>query len=193
MILPYLDETIASPDGIACRVLDSARVDFTNAAQGRKAALTLVCRAEGGENIETKNKEGLVESVYVAKAGDAIFVNLHNRADTWVPGNTDGTRWQFAGITEHGYEVSGRDSESGGILLKSTKTAALLHEAVQEPTCVKNAWGEGNHAFLYKGATLKLEGDRVTGIDKHAFDNTWEITTPAQPPATKARAAFKPK
>jgi hypothetical protein len=109
MILPCTEETIASPDGIACKVLDSSRVDFSHAAKGRKSAKTLIKEAEGGETIETKNKVGLVESTYTAKAGDAIFVNINNPTDVYVPGNADGTRWQFSELTSKGYETVGKD------------------------------------------------------------------------------------
>lgn len=179
MQIPYSDETITSPDGIACAVLDVTRVDFSAAALGRKTALTLVRCAVGGEHIETKNSEGKIESVYTAQAGDAIFINLHNIDDMYVPGNGDGTRWQFRELTSKGYDLVGEDNINGGTLIKSNKTAELLHEVIRKPTCIKDAWGAGQHVFLYKGATLKLENGRVTGIDKEAFDNTWEITKDA--------------
>jgi len=179
MSLPYLDETITSPNGINCRVLDVEQVDFTTAVQGRKSALTLVRCAMGGEHIETRNSQGKIESVYTARAGDAIFINLHNLDDMYVPSNGDGTRWQFGELASKGYDIVGDDTINGGTLIKSNKTADLLHEAITQPTCIKDAWGQGQHAFLYAGATLKRDGGRITGIDKEAFDNTWEIITPA--------------
>jgi hypothetical protein len=178
MPLPYTTETISSPDNIVCKVLDTKAVNFSAASEGRKATETLVRRAEGGEPIVTKNKEGKVESVYTAQAGDAIFINLHNPDDGYVPGNADGSRWQFKDLTSKGYEITGDDQERGGVLVKSTTMSKLLHEIVEEPTCVKNAWGEGQHQFLFAGATLKLNNNgSVTGIDKAAFDATWEITS----------------
>lgn len=182
MRLPYTDETITSPDGIACRVLDVAQLDFSAAALGRKSALTLVRCAAGGEEIETKNSQGQIESVYTARAGDAIFINLHNLDDMYVPANADGTRWQFRDLASKGYDIVGDDDINGGTLIKGNKTAELLHEAIDAPTCIKDAWGQGQHAFLYAGATLKREGGRVTGIDKEAFDNTWEIIKDAPLP-----------
>src|SRR5690606_4184328 len=158
MDLPYKDETISSPDGIACKVLDTACVDFSAAAEGRKSAETLVRCAEGGERIETRNGDK-VESVYIARKGDAIFVNLHDEHSVYGPGNPDGTRWQFAELARKGYEITGDDPERGGVRVKSTAVAKLLHEAVREPTCIKNAWGEGQHQFLFAGATLK-RGDK---------------------------------
>lgn len=152
--------------------------------EGRKATETLVRRAEGGERIETKNSEKKVESVYIAQTGDAIFINLHNPDDVYVPGDADGSRWQFKDLEKKGYEITRDDQENGGVLVKSTKTAKLLHEVIQEPTCIKDAWGAGQHQFLFAGATLK-QGDngRITGIDKEAFDATWEITSSPSSPS----------
>lgn len=178
MQLPYTTEMVSSPDGIICKVLDSKAVGFANAVEGRKATETLVRRADGGEAIETKNGQGKVESVYTAKTGDAIFINLHNPADMYVPGNPDGSRWQFKDLTSKGYEITGDDQERGGVRVKSTAMSKLLHEAIEEPTCIKNAWGEGQHQFLFAGATLKLNNNgTISGIDKTAFDATWEMTS----------------
>ncbi len=175
MSLPYVSEKIESPDGVLCQVLDSARVDFSAAAEGRKKAETLVREARGGEEIVTRNKSGQVESIYTAKPGDAIFINLHNPDDVYVPGNADGTRWQFSELAERGYEVTAREAD-GAVRVKSAVYAPLLPEAVEKPTCIKDAWGAGQHQFLYPGATLKGNGPgRVTGIDKTAFDATWEV------------------
>ena len=182
MALTYTAETIDSPDGIPCKVLDIGSIDFNYAIMGRKSAETLVRKAEGGERIETKNSDKIVESVYIAEPGDAIFINLHNPNDMYVPGNPDGSRWKFNELTSKGYEIVGEDQDRGGVLVKSTAQSKLLHEAVKEPTCVKDAWGKGQHQFLFEGATLKQgENGRVTGIDKEAFDNTWEIISPSKP------------
>ncbi len=179
-MLSYTGETIINDDGVECAVLDKSSVDFTGAAEGRKTAETLVRRAEGGEEIHTRNSEGQIESTYVAKEGDAIFINLHNFDDIYVPGNDDGSRWQFSELEQRGYEIVGDDQENGGVRVKNTQTSRILHEVIDRPTCIKDSWGEGAHAFLYEGATLKDNGGgRVTGIDKEAFDNTWEITKAA--------------
>ena len=55
-----------------------------------------------------------------------------------------------------------------------------MPEIIIIPTCIKDAWGVGAHQFLFKGATLKkdLKSGKVTGIDKFAFDETWEIIEP---------------
>ena len=53
----------------------------------------------------------------------------------------------------------------------------MLFDVIKEPTCIKNAWGEGQHQFLYEGAVLKkdLKTQKITGIDKEAFKKTWMI------------------
>lgn len=192
MGLPYTGETLANPEGKVCPVLDPSRVDFSNAVLGRKKTETLVRRAKGGELIETRNKEGQVETTYTTKPGDAIFVNLHDEKDTYCPGNADNTRWQFDDFLTKGYEVTAGSIEGGAVKVKSTAAAKILPEAVAEDLCVKDAWGPGQHQFLYKGATLKLGGNGVvTGIDKSAFDATWEVMGQKQKPAA-APPARKP-
>lgn len=183
MVLKYNAETIVNPAGVACRVLDTVSLNFDGAVDARKSAPTLVRCAQGGERIETKNSAGEIESVYVATQGDAIFVNLHNTDDMYVPGNSDGSRWKFQDLAAKGYEVTGEDQEKGGVLIKSVNTARVLHEIIKEPTCIKDAWGAGQHQFLFPGASLKVDQGRVTGIDKEAFDATWEILTPKAPAA----------
>jgi hypothetical protein len=176
MQLSYTRGVLISPDSITCQILNTAQIDFSNAALARKSAETLVRRAEGGERIITKSTAGRIEHIYTAKAGDAIFINLHNPTDTYVPGNADGTRWQFQELEQKGYVITGDDPVNGGIRIKSTETFKILHEVVEKPTCIKNAWGVGQHIFLFAGASLKLHANgHVSGIDKSAFDNTWEM------------------
>lgn len=182
MDLPYLNETIDSPDGIPCAVLDGARVDFTLAVQGRKRAETLVRRAMGGESIVTRsNKDGKIESTYTACKGDAIFINLNNPDDIYVPGNPDGTRWKFSELKTRGYRVVARTPD--GVRVKVAQSFPILHEVVKVPTCIKDAWGKGKHQFIFEGASLKLnDNGNITSIDKTAFDATWETLTPPAGP-----------
>jgi len=189
MSLPFTAEKIKNPDnGESYRVLDVSHVDFSAAITGRKSAETLVRRAAEGERIETRNTAGKLETTYVTKAGDAIFTNLHDAADVYVPGNPDGTRWKFDQLQEKGYEITAGSLKSGEVRVRSAETFKILHEAVEENTCIKNAWGEGQHQFLYKGATLKLNNNGlITGIDKSAFDGTWEVIKRA------AKSGVQPK
>lgn len=192
MKLPHTGEIQKSDDGIACEVIDTSKVDFSGAQLGRKSAETLVRLAHGGEEIVTRNKEGKIENSYVAKAGDAIFINLHNMNDMYVPGNPDGSRWQFQDLEKKGYVIVGDDHENGGIRVKNGQSFKILHEAVEKPSCIKDAWGPGQHQFLFPGATLKLnDNGSVTGIDQSAFGTpgspgTWEIlSAPSAAPAAQ--------
>lgn len=184
MKLSYTTEKIVSPDGIECAVLDTKKIDFDQAVKGRKSAETLVREAKGGEKIQTKNTKGEIESEYIAKKGDAIFINLHNSNDIYVPGNPDGTRWQYSELPEKGYIIVAETKD--GVRMKNGTEFSILHEAIEKPACIKNAWGPEQHQFLFKGATLKLnENGSITGIDKSAFDKTWEVVLKKQTKTAK--------
>jgi len=158
MDLLYTGEFIKNGNGIECEVLDVSKLDFSNAPVGRKNKKALVIKAKCGEKIETINALGLVESVFTASAGDAIFCN--SEKDRYVPRNSDGSAWKFDEITSYDYAKS-----------------KLLIECIKKPTCIKNVWGEKAHQFLFNGATLKQDGKtgKVTGIEKEAFDTTWQV------------------
>lgn len=178
MMLNYMNETILNEDGIQCQVLDTTAIDFSESKLGRKSAETIVLKANGGEKINTINSSGYVESTYIANPGDAIFYN--NERDIYVPRDSNGVAWQFDNIQSYGYEISESQFTQGSniaIKVKSTKTAKILPEIISKPTCIKDAWGKGQHQFLFEGATLKqdLDTGKVTGIDKDAFNKTWEI------------------
>lgn len=154
-------------------VLDAENVSFDNAVYGIKSKTTKVVCAKGGEKIVTRNKEGKVESVTVAEKGDAIFCN--SETDVYIPHNSDGSSWKFNNIESYGYDIVSQDNNS--VVIRSNNKALLLVGAVDRNTCIKDAWGEGQHQFLYKGATLKkdLNTGKVTGIDKDAFEATWAV------------------
>ncbi|MBQ9659460.1 MAG: hypothetical protein IJV31_12005 [Clostridia bacterium] len=65
------------------------------------------------------------------------------------------------------------------VVIESTQTFQIFHEAVKVPTVILNAFGDEEHQFLLKGATLKFALSNgsvvITGIDKDAFDKTWEV------------------
>ena len=178
MELKYTSEIIKSPDGIDCKVLDTSSVDFSKALEGRKSKETIILKANGNEKIDTINSEGKIESTYITNPGEAIFYN--NEKDIYVPRDSDGNAWKFDKITEYGYEITQEPyqfNSNTAIKVKSTNKAKVLPEIIVIPTCIKDAWGEGAHQFLFEGATLKKDpsNGKVTGIDKEAFDQTWEI------------------
>ncbi len=183
MPLPYLCETVLSPDGVPCTVLDTLRVDFSVAARGRKRAHTLVREAKGGEEIVTRTALGQIETVYVARQGDAIFCNIHNPDDMYVPGHADGTRWKFSELTARGCDVVETCPDKGVVVIRTPAVAQILPRAVDRPTCIRDVWGQGAHQFLYPGATLKRNGGgQIAGIAKDAFEATWEILDPHPEP-----------
>lgn len=177
-MLHYTDEFICNENGIKCRVLDISKLDFSMAYVGRKKTETMIIKANGNEKIETVNSAGLTESTYITTAGDAIFAN--SEEDIYVPRDSSGKAWQFDLIESYGYEIVSNEFSHNGnkaVKVKSTKLAYLLPEIILMPTCIKDAWGQGSHQFLFEGATLKkdMENGRITGIEKGAFDETWEI------------------
>lgn len=178
MEVSYLNEYIKNKDEVICHVIDVDNIDFTDAYIGRKKTETTVLRANGGELIETVNAEGQVESFYEAKEGDAIFYN--NDHDIYVPRDANGEPWKFGHFLEYGYELVKDEYHLGSnisCVVRSTKESRLLPNVILEPSVIKNAFGEGNHQFLFPGATLKqdIETGRVTGIDGCAFKETWEV------------------
>jgi len=166
-------ETIKNENGIDCEVLDIDKLNFTNAKIGIKNSFTKVLKASSGEKIITKNKEGLIEAVYVASENDAIFVN--SIIDKYVPRDDCGNTFKYDEIEKYGYEVVEKNKDF--CIVKSNNKALLLVEEIKKPTCIKNAWGEGSHQFLFEGATLKkdFKTGKITGIEKDAFLNTWVI------------------
>lgn len=155
------------------KVLDVDKLDFSCAVYGIKKTITKIIKANGGEIIETKNKNGEIESVTVAEFGDAIFCN--NQDDKYIPRDSLGNAWKFDKIESYGYRIV--ETGENCMYIQSNNKALCLVEAINQPTCILNAWGEGNHQFLYSGATLKkdLKTNIVTGIDKSAFDSTWQV------------------
>jgi hypothetical protein len=173
----YTGEIIESPDGIRCAVLDTSKIDFANAALARKTLQTLIINATGGEKIQTRTQKGKAEGIpYFAEKGDAIFVNLDNAADTYIPGSNDGNRWKFSELKNRGYVPSKIQTDPRGTLFENPDAFRVIPRAVKKPSVIKDAWGNGKHQFLFEGASLKLNHNgSVTGIDEFAFKNTWTI------------------
>ncbi len=73
--------------------------------------------------------------------------------DIYVPGNPDGTRMQFNDLKQNGYEIVSQDFDNKGFRVKSTQLSKVLVGVVDEHICIKDAWGENQHQFLYPGAT----------------------------------------
>lgn len=171
--LPYLNQTVLSPDKTPCKVLNVMLLSFAKAPIGRKSSTTLVKRAQHNEKIVTYNNNGQIESVAYSNKGDAIFEN--SPTDRYIPRDSDGNPFKFECVEKYGYQIT--EQGSNYCLVKSKKYAKLLVGCIKEPTCILNAFGTGSHQFLFEGATLKqdISSGKVTGIDKQAFETTWEI------------------
>ena len=175
-------ETVRHSDGVDYAVIDTSRVDFESEAAtfGKKTKPTLVRVAKAGEEIIT-SPGAVEESRTVAKGGEMIFVNRlpNGKEDAFIPRDGSGVA-NGQQVLDQRYELVGGDVNGEGALFRPKGAPSrLLHEVVDRPTVIKDAWGPGQHQFLDKGATLKTENGRVTGIDKAAFDETWNITDQA--------------
>jgi len=177
--LPYTDEIIES-EGKTYKVIDTAKLEFLTAKVGVKSKLTKVYCAKGGEKIETTNEKGEVESVVVAEKGDAIFYN--NEHDQYIPAGEDGKHWKYSEIESHGYSIQEHNDEENYVVVRSNNKALLLVGCVKENSAIKNAFGDGKPQYLYEGATIKkdIKTGNISGIDRAAFENTWEILPEAE-------------
>ena len=159
-------------NNIEFKVLDVEKINFSHAKVGIKKQLTKVVCAKGGEKIITQNNQGEIENITIAQTGDAIFCN--NKNDKYIP-STNGKSWKFDNLQSYGYEII--TTEKNCVYVKSTNKALLLVEIIKQPSCIQHAFGYNKHQFLYKGATLKkdINTGKITGIDKYAFDKTWQV------------------
>lgn len=179
----YTKETLHHPNGQSYAVINTKALDFTgpDAGFGRKTRPIKVKIAKPGEMIYTQPDGHDETPAYVATGGECIFINdtPDGAVDTFVPRDAAGTPIGFA-ILEAGYTLIGGDIHGDGAFYRPVmKQVPILHEAIDRPSVIKNAYGEGQHAFLNEGATLKLDNGNVSGIAKAAFDFTW-VRTDAQ-------------
>jgi len=167
-------------------VLDTSRekISFDNNPNvkfGKKTTPTQVRIAKPGEIIVTsQGKEN--ESTYTATGGEIVFINqlAGGVKDEFVPRDNNG-KSNGDDILAEKYDLIGgdRNSAEGAVYIPKGAAVKILHEAVTKPACIKDAWGLGQHQFLETGATLRENGARATGINKTAFDQTWDFTDAA--------------
>lgn len=172
----YTGQKIRHSDGVDYAVIDTSKLDFTEATLGKKTKDTLVKAAAPGEVIVT-NPGTTEESHVTAKGGELIFINElpGGKKDRYIPRAPDGTP-NGQNILSEAYElVSGDVNRAGAYYRPKGPPSQILHEAVSRPSVILEAWGPGSHQFLTKGATLKLDNGRVTGIDKNALNETWSV------------------
>ena len=154
-------------------VIDTEKLDFSNAKMGIKSKITKVYNARGGEKIITRNKNNEIESVVIAKKNDAIFYN--NDSDMYIPTDSNGNHWKFDKIETYGYKIV--KNHENYVEIQSNNKALLLVGCVEKESVIKDAFGKGQHQFLYQGATIKkdIKTGAISGIDKVAFESTWKI------------------
>jgi hypothetical protein len=181
--------------GTKCLVLDTDKIDFSNAKHARKKATTLVIEAHGGENtaqIFANGKE--TQWPYTAQKGDAIFIQgdieaglnfmktgevseTHGPIDVYVPDNaklSSTGRLQFKDLETEGFEILPPQDWDIGTMVKSPP-AKILHEANQYWVCITPKKEGGQIKFFPPKSSFKLLDGQVSGINKIAFDETWEI------------------
>jgi len=202
--LPYFDKFVEVPSEIGNQRIKYQVLNVEELAknfeqfkpvQGRKIAKTIVIRARGGESIVTLNIKGEIETTYtVKKAGACIFANtpdgkydrsiVYDPTDIYVPRDKNGIEWDFDTLLSRNYKVVrdehpkvvGYEDYKNIVLVESTETFPILHKAITKPTVIVDS--QGKTLFYLPGATIKLnKGNKISLIDKDAFDNTWEVVS----------------
>lgn len=199
--LPYLENylEVQSEEGKKIKYQElnveelSRNFSYYNPVLARKTAKTIVVRAKGGENIITRNIDGKIETTYtVKKEGACIFANtpdgkydrdtIYNPTDVYVPRDQNGNEWEFDTLLSRSYKVVrsehpkmvGYENYDQILLVESTDTFQILHEAITKPTVIFDK--ERNPFYYLPGATIKLnKNNKISLIDGDAFTNTWEV------------------
>lgn len=191
------DEFEISPEGIKYPVLDIQALDFTSAPWGQKISETRVRCAIPGEAVYTYNSKGKLEGEpYLCEGGEAIFQNLHDLKDQYVPANAEGQRLKFSELERHGFATVSRHEHDGSIRVVNTQKYKILTDIVDQPLCIRNVRGLGKHQFLPAGSALKLgKSGRVSGVEPTAFEKTWAIIKKPDgaKPASGPRKSRRPK
>ncbi len=175
------DPPIRHTDGLDYAVLDPTKLDFTgpNIVFGKKTHATRVHIAKPGEVICAQPGGFSEVADYTAAGGEIVLTNeLHNgRIDSYVLRTQDGHPVGMDVLEEHYALIGGDIHGEGAYYCPIDPCVPLLHEAIDRPTCIMNEYGVGIHAFYKEGATLKLLHGKVSGIERDAFDETWQLTT----------------
>lgn len=146
----------------------SGQVEF-----GKKTTLTKAYIAAPGEEIITRHKSG-EETRYTAVGGEIVFDN--GGGDKFVPRDSDG-KSNGAQLLNEKYELQKGTLETGDAeFIPASKVSQILIGVNTEPLRILNPWGTGSTQDLPIGSTLKLDGNKVTGIEKEAFEKTWSRT-----------------
>lgn len=143
---------------------------------GKKVAVTKAYLAAAGEEIITSHGSG-EETRYTAVGGEVVFDN--GGGDKFVPRDGEG-KSNGAELLQTKYElVKGSLADGDAEFIPASKASQILIGVNPDPIRILNPWGPGSTQDLPAGSTLKLDGDKVTGIEREAFAKTWGRTTPA--------------
>lgn len=185
---PYYEGEIEK-DGITYHLVDTNKLTglFDELSRqveyGRKTALTRAYIASPEEEIITRHSSG-EESRYTAQGGEVVFNN--GGGDIFVPRNDNGEP-NGRKVLEDKYELQNGSLEAGDAkYIPAAAASKLLIGTNPEPIRIMNPWGAGSTQDLPAGSTLKLDGDKVTGIEKGAFDKTWSRTDKSGTPLQAA-------
>lgn len=157
---------------------------------GKKTTVTGAYVAKAGEVVITTHKSG-EENRYEAKGGEIVFDN--GGGDKFVPRDGDGAS-NGAELLQTKYELVRGSLEAGDAeYIPASKPSQLLININPTPIRILNPWGAGSTQDLPAGSTLKLDGDKVTGIEGEAFEKTWSRTTQAGEILKSAPTRVDPK
>lgn len=175
MIQNYYQGTIEK-DGIIYHLVDTNKLTtlFDKISEkvvfGKKTAMTKAYIAKPGEEIVTRHDSG-EETHYKAQGGEVVFDN--GGGDKFVPRDEEG-KSNGAQLLKDKYELQRGSLESGDAeYIPLSKPSKLLIGINPDPIRIVNPWGPGSTQDLPAGSALKLDGIKVTGIEKSAFEKTW--------------------
>ncbi len=143
---------------------------------GKKTKTTSAYIAKQGEEIITINS-GNEENRYTAKGGEVVFDN--GGGDKFVPRDDDG-KSNGKLLLQGKYEILKGSLENGdAVYIPKGGVPSKVLTNIPDNVRIMNPWGQGSTQDLPAGSTLKLDGDKVTGIEGEAFKNTWSLTDKA--------------
>lgn len=175
-------EGAAEKDGVTYHLVDTNKLtavfsELSNQVEhGKKTTLTKAYIAAPGEEIITRHGSG-EENRYTATGGEVVFDN--GGGDKFVPRDSDG-KSNGTQLLNDKYELQKGSLEAGDAeFIPASKASKILIGVNPEPIRIMNPWGAGSTQDLPAGSTLKLDGNKVTGIEKAAFEKTWSRTDEA--------------
>jgi len=179
MNLKDLYKGIVDKDGKTFHLVDTneLKILFSTMSDkvklGKKFKETFVYIAQKGEIISTEHNS-VEEARYEAKGGEIVFDN--GGGDKFVPRDNAGESNGKIILNEKYQLVSGSLEEGNAKFIPSSPPSKILVGINKDYIRILNPWGENSTQDLPPNSVLKLNGEKVTGIEKDAFEKTWKIT-----------------